>query len=367
MSLNKLYDVLIVGAGPVGLATGLALYQRGITNILIIDQTRSFRRVGQVVDMLPNGLKALKYIDEQAYQQVKQTGLEFIQIRNNNGEVKGEKTPQKRFWYQKNLQGKIIRSISLSFDDWFELYGEGRVSIPWYDLQTNLRKLLPSEIIKVNHRCVNIYEENITQEKGTILIDCISDEEIDNNPFAHWEMQPSNKFTYTDSEAQKVGEKQFKAKLVVAADGINSTIRKIIYTDSKLKQWAKPQYSGWAAINVMEIEGISDAIIEELEDNYFQNERLVTLKNDSLKSEDKNLQSPRLILIRTSKNAIGCLFHIPVSIDLLENKSPETIINLTADILTKAGFPPIFSQLIKLSNIDKLTIRPYYIRPLAKP
>jgi 2-polyprenyl-6-methoxyphenol hydroxylase-like FAD-dependent oxidoreductase len=48
----------------------LAATQRGVDNILVIDQTRSFRRVGQVVDILPNGLKALKYIDEEAYQQL---------------------------------------------------------------------------------------------------------------------------------------------------------------------------------------------------------------------------------------------------------------------------------------------------------
>ena len=62
-SQDKVYNVLIVGAGSVGLATAIALRKRGIDNILVIDQTRSFRRVGQVVDILPNGLKALKYIE----------------------------------------------------------------------------------------------------------------------------------------------------------------------------------------------------------------------------------------------------------------------------------------------------------------
>ncbi|MFM2314746.1 MAG: hypothetical protein RLZZ04_4022 [Cyanobacteriota bacterium] len=42
-SAEEVYDVLIVGAGPVGLATAIALRQRGIKNILVIDQTRSFR------------------------------------------------------------------------------------------------------------------------------------------------------------------------------------------------------------------------------------------------------------------------------------------------------------------------------------
>jgi 2-polyprenyl-6-methoxyphenol hydroxylase-like FAD-dependent oxidoreductase len=78
-SAEKVYDVLIVGAGSVGLATAIALRQRGIKNILVIDQTRSFRQAGQVVDILPNGLKALKCISEDAYQQIKTIGLGYVQ------------------------------------------------------------------------------------------------------------------------------------------------------------------------------------------------------------------------------------------------------------------------------------------------
>ena len=65
------YDVAIVGAGPVGLATALGLRQRGIENIIVLDQTRAFRKVGQTIDLLPNGLKALKYTHTQAYENVK--------------------------------------------------------------------------------------------------------------------------------------------------------------------------------------------------------------------------------------------------------------------------------------------------------
>ena len=54
--LMKIYDVVIVGAGPVGLATAIGLYKRGITNILVIDRTRAFRKVGQGID--PETLKA---------------------------------------------------------------------------------------------------------------------------------------------------------------------------------------------------------------------------------------------------------------------------------------------------------------------
>jgi shikimate 5-dehydrogenase len=73
-SPSAIYDVVVIGAGPIGLATAIGLRKRGIENILVIDQTRAFRQVGQVLDLLPNGLKALKYLDTQAYEEVKETG-----------------------------------------------------------------------------------------------------------------------------------------------------------------------------------------------------------------------------------------------------------------------------------------------------
>ena len=36
MSDNNMYDVLIIGVGPVSLATALGLYKQGIHNILVI-------------------------------------------------------------------------------------------------------------------------------------------------------------------------------------------------------------------------------------------------------------------------------------------------------------------------------------------
>jgi len=34
--INQIYDVVIVGAGPVGLATAVGLRKRGIDNILVV-------------------------------------------------------------------------------------------------------------------------------------------------------------------------------------------------------------------------------------------------------------------------------------------------------------------------------------------
>ena len=358
----EIYDVLIVGAGPVGLASAIALRQRGINNIMVIDQTRSFRRVGQIVDILPNGLKALKYIDENAYQQTISAGLEFVRVRRQNSEGKPKETT-KRFWYQKNLQGEIVRSIPLDFDYWCDRYGEGRITIPWHRLQTELRNLLPKEIVKANHRCVGI-----AQSANSVIVNCVSNE-IASNPFAHWE-DKAPKIEDKDSDLDRLPERQIKAKLVVAADGINSTVRQLIYADSDLSQWAKPQYSGFSAIGCMQIDNVSDEIVQQLEDQYFQGNMVVTLRNDALGSTqptDRPTESPQLILIRRGKNSLGYLFHFSLSLDLIQNKSPEAIINLAADILTKANFPDIFVRVVKLSDPTKLIYRPYYIYPADIP
>ncbi|MEM9509371.1 MAG: NAD(P)/FAD-dependent oxidoreductase [Cyanobacteria bacterium P01_E01_bin.35] len=362
MSLDKVYDVLIVGAGPVGLATAIALRHRGIDNILVIDQARNFRQVGQTVDILPNGLKALKCISEAAYQQIKTVGLEFIQARRQNSEGENQQAAKARFWCQKNLQGEVVRSIPLDFDYWFNRYGEGRISIPWYRLQTELRSLLPPEIVKPNHRCVAI-----TQNQNSVIVSCVSDQEISSNPFAHWERTTKaaeNQVTKSNLYASTTANHQFLAKLIVAADGINSTARQLIYGNSELSLWAKPQYSGFSAIGCLQIESVSDEIMQQLEDQYLQGDMVVTLRNDSQHLTSHEIESPRLILIRRGVNALGYLLHAPLSLNATQHQSAIEIIDLATDLLLKADFPTILAQVIKLSNPQTLIRRPYYMHPV---
>ena len=360
---DRVYDVLIVGAGPVGLATAIALWQRGIKNILVIDRTRSFRKVGQIIDILPNGLKALKYIDNQAYDRVKETGLGLLKfLSSNNSEAE---STQKRVWNRKNLQGKIIHSVPLDFEYWFNRYGEGRVSLSWYDLQTTLRNLLPAEIVRVNHLCIEIAKGNEYLE-----VTCASDREIVNNPFAHWEMKKSALMKSNDLDRSAQNEsnlKKLRAKLVVAADGINSTIRRVLYANSDLSRWAKPSYSGVSAIGCLQIDRVPDEIIQKLEAKYFQGDRITTLLNDSITVNNTNLEQPRIILIHSKENTCGYLLHTPLSLDALKNKSSEEIINLAVNVLEKANFPPSVIKLVSLSTIDGLFYRPYYIHPADIP
>ena len=115
---TEIYDVLIVGAGPVGLATALGLRQRGIHNIIVIDQTHDFRPVGQVLDLLPNGLKALNCINSQAYEALKAAGIRFSP-GNSSQDNQPKISPE---WVQKNINGERISAIPLSFEHWFNLY-----------------------------------------------------------------------------------------------------------------------------------------------------------------------------------------------------------------------------------------------------
>ncbi|ELR96545.1 NAD(P)/FAD-dependent oxidoreductase [Gloeocapsa sp. PCC 73106] len=341
---NKVYDVLIVGAGPVGLATAIALYTRGIKNILVIDQTRSFRQVGQIVDLLPNGFKSLKVIAEEAYQQIKQTGLNFMQLPKGGPNL----------WHYKNLQGETLRSIRLDFDHWYERYGEGRISISWYQLQTILRNLLPREMIEINHRCVNF-----TQTTNSIVIDCLCDTESPANPFAHWEMTAT---TEVNPVAENLTHKQFEAKLVVAADGINSTLRKLIYTNSDLEPWANPQYSGFSALGCLEIDNVSADLIQQLESQYWQGQRMVTIQADY-----KELDLVSLILVHRKENSLGYLCHLSLDLELIENQSPPKTVRSVINILKRHNFSPALTEILELSNYEKLIRRPYYIHPANIP
>jgi 2-polyprenyl-6-methoxyphenol hydroxylase-like FAD-dependent oxidoreductase len=370
ISDSKVYDVLIVGAGPVGLAIAVGLKKRGINNILVIDKTHNFRPVGQGFDLLPNGLKAIKYIDENAYEEIKKASSTFSQqskqanSNDDKNQIKERKTALKRLWNRKNLQGEIIYSAPLDFDTWFNNYGEGRISIPWYDLQTTLRNLLPPEMVKANHRCLNVESEN-----HWMCITCISDEAIETNPFANWEMLKSEALnnTSTDENAisknQTSSEHQFRAKLVIAADGINSTIRQMLYQNTDLQNWAKPQYSGFVGIACLTIENIPDSIIQELELKYFQDETIITLQHNPVKSDLPNIAQPYIILVRKSNNTLGYLLHAPISLDLFQNKSAQELINLGIERLEKSGFPSVVCDLVSLSNPQNLLHRPYYIHP----
>ena len=366
--INKIYDVVIVGAGPVGLATAVGLRKRGIDNILVLDQTRAFRRVGQVVDLLPNGLKALKYVDSNAYEAVKKASLTFVNSQQFDDEKTTEVIEPKPLkasleWVSKNFQGQRVRSIPLSFDVWFKNYGEGRVSISWYDLQTTLRQLLPENQVKPNHRCINVVDE---PENGCVRLDCVSDASVEANPYAYWADGQKNNDTQSqnsDSVPQPSVTKSFRAKLVVAADGINSTVRRILYADSSNQAFAKPEYSGFAAINCREISDIPQKLRLHIEEKFFAGSPIVTVTNYELLSSHAFSECPRMLLI--NRQSMGYLVHVPVPLHSVQGKSGSDLLDLALQELEKAGFPTLLKELVRLSPPENMLQRPYYIHRAA--
>ncbi|MEA5504511.1 NAD(P)/FAD-dependent oxidoreductase [Halotia wernerae UHCC 0503] len=363
----EIYDVVVVGAGPIGLATAIGLRKRGIENILVIDQTRAFRQVGQILDLLPNGLKAIKYLDPNAYEEVKKSAINFLNSTQPNHEksinIASDKNPPKtsRQWVYKNLQGQPIRSIPLDFDDWFRDYGEGRVSIPWYILQTTLRHLLSPDQVKANHRCINVVDE---PENGCVRIDCVSDTTIEANPYAYWadgqkqnDMQPQ----IVDTTPQESATKSFRAKLIVAADGINSTVRKILYTNSPDHDFAKPEYSGFAAISCREITHIPNELQTQIKEKFFPDSSVVTISNDETSRDPACTQDTRMMLFRRQADQLGYVLHLVLPLDVLQGKSGSSLIQLAVQELEKASFPDVLKQLVSVSPSAKMEQRPYYI------
>jgi 2-polyprenyl-6-methoxyphenol hydroxylase-like FAD-dependent oxidoreductase len=368
---QEIYDVVVVGAGPIGLATAIGLRKRGIENVLVIDQTRAFRQIGQTLDLLPNGLQALKLLDPNAYEEVKKTGLGLLNTKQSNDQ-KTVKPTQKQQppkaspqWVYKNLKGEMIRSNSLSFDDWFKDYGEGRVSISWYNLQTTLRQLLPPDLVKANHRCINVVNE---PEKGCVRIDCVSDTAIETNPYVYWAdgqkdnyPQPQN----SDILTQESATKSIRAKLIVAADGINSTVRRLLYTDTQYHDFARPEYSGFAAIFCMEIAEVPKELWTKLEEDFFQDSPLVTITNDEITGNSVCINNIRIILFRRPTGVLGYIIHLALPLESLQEKSESSLIDLALQELEKAGFPDALKQLVGMSPPAKMQQRPYYIHPAS--
>jgi salicylate hydroxylase len=188
LSQPLIKKVAIIGAGLGGLAVAVALRKLGY-EVQVYEKAQDFRPVGGGLGLLPNGLNCLNAIDPEIVKSLRDSGCEVSQT------------------VLKNTQGETIRTNPAS--RYQEKYGQPLVTVWWWRLQQVLASKLPSDAIRLNHRCIGFKQD----DRGVEI--------------------------YFDAASG------VSADLLIGADGINSAIREVLIGDGK------PRYLGsmsWRAV-----------------------------------------------------------------------------------------------------------------------
>ncbi len=351
------YDVAIVGAGPVGLATALGLYQRGIENIIVLDQTRAFRQVGQTIGLLPNGMKALRYIHTQAHKNITE---EFKKSRNP---LKQDRSKPK--WTTRNVNGEKIPSFLKGFDQMVGKYGEYLGLIRWYDLQTQLRTLLPENIVKPNHRFVSVVAE---PEFQCVRADFVSNLGAKVNPYSYWEDKKKKDRTNTGSSSQLAESEMIsiRAKILIGADGINSTVRQSIYKDTPYSAYSQPEYSGFSGVQTEGIYQVPEALSQQIKERFLDDAKTVAIYNYTTSETSTTNQTPtmKMVIWSYEPGEFEYLIDAIMPFESLAGKVGKELIDSLVLEVKKANFPEMIQQLVALSPPENLANRPFYIHPV---
>ena len=123
-SQTCLKKVGVIGAGPAGLATAIALRKQGI-EVQIYDRARAFRPIGAGLTLSPNGLRSLEAIDPDVVKQLKLQGSQIkrFKIRTSRGwpiitqRLTGDEYDQpfmaiRWFCLQEILKSKLLKSCT---------------------------------------------------------------------------------------------------------------------------------------------------------------------------------------------------------------------------------------------------------------
>jgi salicylate hydroxylase len=169
--------VAIVGAGPGGLATAIALRNQGI-DAQVYERAKAFRPVGAGLALTPNGLNCLDAISPGIVEELKRASCQF------------------RRHILKKYSGETIETKPAQY---MEQYGQPALLFWWWRLQQVLMSALPPEAIHLDYDCTGFEQD----EKGAIAY------------FNHG--------------------KSVRADLLVGADGIHSAVRQTLVGDGTLR------------------------------------------------------------------------------------------------------------------------------------
>jgi len=190
-SLVDVCDVVVVGAGPGGLAAALALQAEGF-DVVVVERKPSFRRAGAAVFIWAHGINNLRVISPEACERVKRAGAEIrtIDVQRLVGDDRTE---------------TLVRA-ELQF--WIDLFrSEPQVGVTWYELQTQLRCLLKPGTVRLGHKLAALHED----AEGVTL-----------------------RFAAGAAGADEP-RPILARRCVVGADGVHSTVRQFVVADGPAK------------------------------------------------------------------------------------------------------------------------------------
>ncbi len=353
------YDVVIVGAGPTGLATAVGLQNLGIERLLVIDKTHSFRRAGRTVDLLPTGLKALKYLDSNVYDRVLATGSKYVNLDHGelttNDPAGGEDSySQPSRLTIKDLNGKTVDTISFAYDEWLERYDEGRISLSWYDLQSILRHRIPFAKVKSNHYFVSAEEE---VQCGTVRIRCSLDTQ---------ENVDSTERGIQSKSALRPSIKSIRARVLIGADGINSNVRKTMCENTDLHALMQPEYSGFTGIECRSSIGVPGDIINKIKSEFLQDLAVTRIICGDISRDSSTGTQPSIIIYKRPHGQLSYFIQVVIEPIDIHVDNARLAIQRVAQELEDHDYPKEIIEMVRCSQLEFITIRPFFMHRAYK-
>ncbi len=136
---SDILDIAIIGAGPGGLSAAHALTQQGFS-VGIFEKAVSLRPIGAALGLGERGYAAVKEISQDLANQI------YVQGTN----------PQQVLLMRPNEE--------ILFSDEAPMAGTSFTWLGWYDLQTQLRKMLPDSVhLHLNHHLIDFTNNSVEE------------------------------------------------------------------------------------------------------------------------------------------------------------------------------------------------------------
>lgn len=359
-------DLLIIGGGPIGLATALGAIHHGAKRVLVVEQARSLEKLGQHIELHPYALNAIRLINPQILEKL----TPFLKYPS---------VDKPKY----NIVNVDAQTISTPSRD------TKTAVLLWWQLQQLLISLLPTpNMLLLNHRLVDITHNGYEQlSNATFIV---------NRPtqtkYMNWEgdrlkgfsdsssssiLQNASLKSHSFDHLQSDGAVQkvhIRAKIIVGADGIDSVVRRCIYRDID-KQWepfSNAVYTGLVRISVSGTPDIFDRRERSIVDKYLGNHFFSCIV---CRKQDVVHGAVRMLVFRAVGKEVPFklkfIFYLPFEEHTIRESSADRIMELAVKQLRAFSYPEDVIGLIEsfweVQSSKRHSIRPLHILPVTYP